>query len=896
MSTRFNLLIALTLTLVLGSCVNMKVSTKKTKPEMTLKSATALLTTHAIHDAVMVVPNGTWHSSPALADIDNDGDLEVIVAVGERWVGAWHHDGRPVTGWPQFSERIVCSPAVADVNNDGQLEIVTPGHLWHADGQLMPGWSTGRGNSFCTPSLADIDADGDLEILYSDFEKGVCIRHHDGTMLTGWPITVPDNDVRCTPLAFDIDGDGKKEIVFTRREGEVRIYRLDGTPLPGFPKQFSGLDQQCFVFADVNNDTKTELVTAGKAINLLDGSIIKLTGSGGGTSPCLVRNKITGKLDGINPRLPRDIDFKLPPDISGDNSWWTDNVTVADIDGDGELEILFGNRAGGYHAYRNNGTQSAGWPKRLNPAADCGMTVGDLDGDGTLEVVANAGGGRIYVFGCPGSADGEVPWPMFMANTYRNGIINLISTPRARKNSSVISPEIKSLHQALAASDWDKAMALYYQSIAVIEKNTNKLGKEQVKSLKQSGLLSIARILNTRARRFNEAADMYQQAISIAPETWTACQSLAECFDLVMLHQEVTTAKPSLDKAVTQCLSRVKTLPMIEADIYRYVVAQSCVLLERQNEGMELFQTIVQNKKAAVPPNIQQSDQESRRQMHYLNFMASENITYEGLPFLISFQEEQSVHVKTKAKDLTATSPVEANKLYQLEINPHSAVLEAFPVHMHCEIDPEPTLRLEGNWTTGSNGRLVREDNARFPSADINTNVTNRLTLFSKPYTENEVTVQRAVERIDDTHMKVKFFFQTRLFPTEFGFMTRETEAKIIPSSVTPKNGILYCNENEVRFSTIRLDRNATIDISTGFNIEAMVELAKDRKSFYPEVLVRAWGGGDEISVQPRTPTKSISGLFAGAQYTLSSPRKFKLNSARTDLFWAFTLEMLDAE
>ena len=207
-------------------------------PTSTLDIAVDLLAHHALHDAVMLVPNGTWHSSPALADLDGDGQLEIIAAVGEGWVGAWHADGRPLAGWPQPCGRIVCSPAVGDIFHDGKLEIASPGHLWYADGRSVPGWPQGRGNPFCTPSLADLFGDGQLEILSTDIRQGVCVRRGDGTMLPGWPITVPDNDVRSTPLAGDLFGDGKQEIVFTRNRGEVRVYSLDGKPLPGFPNSF----------------------------------------------------------------------------------------------------------------------------------------------------------------------------------------------------------------------------------------------------------------------------------------------------------------------------------------------------------------------------------------------------------------------------------------------------------------------------------------------------------------------------------------------------------------------------------------------------------------------------------------------------------------------------------
>jgi len=91
-------------------------------------------------------------SSPALADLDSDGDLEIIAQEGDPgaqgyrlWV--WHHDGTVFPGWPRniaaegSSSR--SNPAVADLEDDGVLEIVTVTsdgmlHIIHPDGAELP--------------------------------------------------------------------------------------------------------------------------------------------------------------------------------------------------------------------------------------------------------------------------------------------------------------------------------------------------------------------------------------------------------------------------------------------------------------------------------------------------------------------------------------------------------------------------------------------------------------------------------------------------------------------------------------------------------------------------------------------------------------------------------------
>jgi len=82
------------------------------------------------------VRDTVW-TSPALADLDNDGLLEVIFGVDTHQEGppfntpnggglyVFHGDGRIMNGWPQFiGQTIYSSPAVGDLDGDGQLEIV----------------------------------------------------------------------------------------------------------------------------------------------------------------------------------------------------------------------------------------------------------------------------------------------------------------------------------------------------------------------------------------------------------------------------------------------------------------------------------------------------------------------------------------------------------------------------------------------------------------------------------------------------------------------------------------------------------------------------------------------------------------------------------------------------
>jgi len=77
----------------------------------------------------------TINGTPVVADLDGDGKPEIIHGTGAFYgpptyhpahqVYAWHCDGSPVTGWPVAVDgQVGTTPAVADLNGDGHLDVI----------------------------------------------------------------------------------------------------------------------------------------------------------------------------------------------------------------------------------------------------------------------------------------------------------------------------------------------------------------------------------------------------------------------------------------------------------------------------------------------------------------------------------------------------------------------------------------------------------------------------------------------------------------------------------------------------------------------------------------------------------------------------------------------------
>ncbi len=368
----------------------------------------------------------------ALADIDNDDTLEVVVS-SNNLINVYRYDGTLL--WSKTVINVAqYAPAVADVNNDGWLEVIqttrgqTSGgrvYLLDHNGNDLPGWpvNISNHNFACSAAAADVDGDTLMEIIVGERAYPIGYLHClklDGTELNAnWPVAL-DHVPAVTAAIGDVNNDGQKEIVYCSYQ-TMYVLDLNGSPLTGWPKTFAPNEKfsyQSPLLVDLNGDNALEIIAATHgtvpSIHVFDYQGNEMSGwpftIPGGTwtygPPTAVAPpgsgdyKIYEGIAGSITQLPvvyglTESGSMLPNFPIYEVGGAEGHIAVADIDDDGEYEVIFDSNvmdpegSGYIHAYNQDGSgEVTGFP--LQPTGFTymnGVNLGDLDKDGTLDLV-----------------------------------------------------------------------------------------------------------------------------------------------------------------------------------------------------------------------------------------------------------------------------------------------------------------------------------------------------------------------------------------------------------------------------------------------------------------------------------------------------------------------------
>lgn len=235
-----------------------------------------------------------FKSSPAIGDIDNDGDLEIVAGTCNNKLYAFEPGG--ALKWTFSTDgHVHSSPALYDVDNDGSVEIFAVAHggatLYAINGETNNAtafWTqTGVKSFYSSPAIGDINSDGIPEVVVGDQnDKVYAFNARNGSL--SWSY-LTGGDIESSPAIGDVDGDCEMEVVIgsndgylyvlNGEDGSLQFNHSTGSPIKSSP-----------IIADLDDDNLLEIAFGNDAGDFY---ILGASGSNGAEWPmfhqCLKR-------------------------------------------------------------------------------------------------------------------------------------------------------------------------------------------------------------------------------------------------------------------------------------------------------------------------------------------------------------------------------------------------------------------------------------------------------------------------------------------------------------------------------------------------------------------------------------------------------------------------------
>ena len=185
--------------------------------------------------------------APAFGDLDGDGDFDALVGDYNGEISFFLNDGSPTE--PNFSYQGKfleidlagrATPALGDVEGDGDLDLYVGDkngsvHVWSNEGDpanynfmkisddLFPGEDLGLEIAL---ELADFDNDGDLDLLIGNQSGELYLANPSGSELHQLE-QLPHSGLNLAPTIGDMDSDGKMDLIVGSNEGGLQYFSVE---------------------------------------------------------------------------------------------------------------------------------------------------------------------------------------------------------------------------------------------------------------------------------------------------------------------------------------------------------------------------------------------------------------------------------------------------------------------------------------------------------------------------------------------------------------------------------------------------------------------------------------------------------------------------------------------
>ncbi|MCB5234619.1 MAG: C25 family cysteine peptidase [Candidatus Cloacimonetes bacterium] len=297
----------------------------------------------------------------------------------------------------ETDQLIKSAPMVLPILDDGANAIV----LSDTYGKVNFISSAGESfNSFEAPledqnimqsaAYAELEPGGEGVIVFAGRTGDVYGQTLDGELVFEYQATTSFPN---TPVIADIDGDGYCDVIVAGLDKKLYVIDRNGDDLPGFPLDLGSVTRCNLAVGELEEGGGMKII-----VGTSDGDIF-VVGAGGIIDSSLSLN-VAESISGEPVILPNGVfaiasNSKLYIIQNGEiiaetaiDSKIAGGLTCADINRDGEIDLVFNSMGGRTWVVSQSGETLPGFPVLLNTSISTPPLIADLDGDGYPDILA----------------------------------------------------------------------------------------------------------------------------------------------------------------------------------------------------------------------------------------------------------------------------------------------------------------------------------------------------------------------------------------------------------------------------------------------------------------------------------------------------------------------------
>ncbi|MFN6485727.1 putative Ig domain-containing protein [Nostoc sp. DedQUE02] len=276
-------------------------------------------------------------------------------------------------------------PIFADINGDGRLDVI----VGKSDGTIasFQNYPSGTGFAYAEQGATSRNITTFVPVQNTGLTFPLVIT------VNANPFNGIDVGDLSSPALVDIDGDSDLDLIAGSADGTLKYYKNTGsttspiyTAQTGTANPFNGIDVGLLsspAFADLDGDGDRDLV-----VGDWEGNLKYYKNTGSTTNPIYAAQTGTA-----NPFNSAAVGATAVP-------------TLFDVDGDGDLDLLVGERNGSFTYYKNTGSSTNPIFTRQSDSLFYGINGGtyispalvDLNGDGVVDAIAGSSDGTLKYF------------------------------------------------------------------------------------------------------------------------------------------------------------------------------------------------------------------------------------------------------------------------------------------------------------------------------------------------------------------------------------------------------------------------------------------------------------------------------------------------------------------